>query len=76
MKMYVELRFYQPSKVVMRCFSYCVLFSVFDFRLESSGGALTNFEVVDLLRSRGAGRDPTRAIASVSPSEFKVGGLN
>ncbi|KAK6164303.1 hypothetical protein DH2020_001167 [Rehmannia glutinosa] len=40
--------------------------------LESSAGALTNFEVLDLLRSRGAGKDPTCVIASVSPSEFKV----
>ncbi|KAI3469619.1 hypothetical protein Pfo_026282 [Paulownia fortunei] len=40
--------------------------------LEPSAGALTNFEVLDLLRSRGAGKDPTRVIASVLPSEFKV----
>ncbi|KAL8481663.1 hypothetical protein ACS0TY_027971 [Phlomoides rotata] len=40
--------------------------------LDSKAGALTNFEVLDLLRSRGAGTDPTRVIASVSPSEFKV----
>ncbi|KAK4478123.1 hypothetical protein RD792_017402, partial [Penstemon davidsonii] len=41
-------------------------------RVTANAGALTNFEVLDLLRSRGAGRDPTRVIASVSPSEFKV----
>ncbi|XP_073133641.1 uncharacterized protein [Henckelia pumila] len=40
--------------------------------IKSSAGALTNFEVLDLLRSRGAGKDPTRVIASVAPSEFKV----
>ncbi|KZV17084.1 hypothetical protein F511_24102 [Dorcoceras hygrometricum] len=40
--------------------------------IKSCVGALTNFEVLDLLRSRGAGKDPTRVIASVSPSEFKV----
>ncbi|PIM98057.1 putative RNA polymerase III subunit C17 [Handroanthus impetiginosus] len=40
--------------------------------VEANAGALTNFEVLDLLRSRGAGKDPTRVIASVSPSEFKV----
>ncbi|KAG8370263.1 hypothetical protein BUALT_Bualt14G0098700 [Buddleja alternifolia] len=40
--------------------------------LEHNVGALTNFEVLDHLRSRGAGKDPTRVIASVSPSEFKV----
>ncbi|KAL0414485.1 UNVERIFIED_CONTAM: hypothetical protein Sradi_1650200 [Sesamum radiatum] len=39
---------------------------------EHNAGALTNFEVLDLLKSRGAGKDPTRVIASVSPSEFKV----
>ncbi|KAL6532362.1 hypothetical protein OROGR_014332 [Orobanche gracilis] len=40
--------------------------------LESSAGALTNFEILDLLRSRGAGTDLSRVIASVSPSEYKV----
>ncbi|KAL6522679.1 hypothetical protein OROHE_016526 [Orobanche hederae] len=40
--------------------------------LESSAGALTNFEMLDLLRSRGAGTDLSRVIASVSPSEYKV----
>ncbi|XP_051148155.1 uncharacterized protein LOC127263182 [Andrographis paniculata] len=40
--------------------------------LERSAGSLTNFEVLDLLRSRGAGKDPSRVLASVSASEFKV----
>ncbi|KAK4365945.1 hypothetical protein RND71_013825 [Anisodus tanguticus] len=40
--------------------------------LEANAGALTNFEVLDFLRSRGAGRDPTRVLVSVEPSEFKV----
>ncbi|XP_057771594.1 uncharacterized protein LOC130991403 isoform X1 [Salvia miltiorrhiza] len=40
--------------------------------VEASAGALTNFEVLDLLRSRGAGKDASRAIATVSQSEFKV----
>ncbi|XP_073050197.1 uncharacterized protein [Primulina eburnea] len=40
--------------------------------IKSSAGALTNFEVLDLLRSRGAGKDPSRIIASVLLSEFKV----
>ncbi|KAK6775257.1 hypothetical protein RDI58_026258 [Solanum bulbocastanum] len=40
--------------------------------LEANAGALTNFEVLDFLRSRGAGRDPTRVIVSIAPSEFKV----
>jgi hypothetical protein len=37
-----------------------------------SVGPLTNFEVLDFLRSRGAAKDPTRVIVSVAPSEFKV----
>ncbi|CAK9171174.1 unnamed protein product [Ilex paraguariensis] len=41
-------------------------------RLEADCGALTYFEVLDFLRSRGAGKDPTRVLASVAPSEFKV----
>ncbi|XP_059298989.1 uncharacterized protein LOC132051798 [Lycium ferocissimum] len=40
--------------------------------LEANAGALTNFEVLDFLRSRGAGKDPTRVIVPVAPSEFKV----
>ncbi|XP_047948816.1 uncharacterized protein LOC125194608 [Salvia hispanica] len=40
--------------------------------IEASAGALTNFELLDLLRSRGAGKDASRAIATVSQSEFKV----
>ncbi|XP_009800021.1 uncharacterized protein LOC107812661 isoform X1 [Nicotiana tabacum] len=40
--------------------------------LEANAGALTNFEVLDFLCSRGAGRDPTRVIVPVAPSEFKV----
>ncbi|GAB4833541.1 hypothetical protein Ancab_031784 [Ancistrocladus abbreviatus] len=38
----------------------------------ASAGVLTNFEVLDLLRSRGASKDPTRVMASLAPSEFKV----
>ncbi|CAN4115013.1 unnamed protein product [Withania somnifera] len=40
--------------------------------LEANAGGLTNFEVLDFLRSRGAGRDPTRVIVPIAPSEFKV----
>ncbi|XP_039029774.1 DNA-directed RNA polymerase III subunit RPC9-like [Hibiscus syriacus] len=39
---------------------------------EANAGALTNFEVLDFLRSRGASKDPTRVIAPIAPSEFKV----
>lgn len=42
------------------------------FRLEANAGPLTNFEVLDFLRSRGASKDPTRVLVPVAPSEFKV----
>lgn len=42
------------------------------FRLKANAGALTNFEVLEFLRSRGAGKDTTRVIAPVAPSEYKV----
>lgn len=41
-------------------------------RLEANAGALTNFEVLDFLKSKGASKDPTRVIAPVAPSEYKV----
>ncbi|KAL1821062.1 hypothetical protein DCAR_0417442 [Daucus carota subsp. sativus] len=40
--------------------------------LKANAGALTNFEVLEFLRSRGAGKDATRVIAPVAPSEYKV----
>lgn len=40
--------------------------------LQANAGALTNFEVMDFLRSRGAANDPTRVLVSIEPSEFKV----
>lgn len=46
---------------------------VFGFgRLEANAGALTNYEVVHFLRSKGAAIDSTRVLAQVSPSEYKV----
>ncbi|XVF28775.1 hypothetical protein REPUB_Repub15cG0060100 [Reevesia pubescens] len=39
---------------------------------EANAGALTNFEVLDFLRSREASKDPTRVIVPIAPSEFKV----
>ncbi|XP_022760181.1 uncharacterized protein LOC111306659 [Durio zibethinus] len=39
---------------------------------EANAGALTNFEVLDFLRSRGASKDLTRVIVPIAPSEFKV----
>ncbi|KAK9287804.1 hypothetical protein L1049_016245 [Liquidambar formosana] len=39
---------------------------------KANAGTLTNFEVLDFLRSRGAATDPTRVIAPMAQSEFKV----
>ncbi|XP_057500672.1 uncharacterized protein LOC130784719 isoform X1 [Actinidia eriantha] len=50
------------------CSGYVVLLVL----LKANAGALTNFEVLDFLRSRGAAKDPTRVIVSVAPSEFKI----
>ncbi|CAI9266766.1 unnamed protein product [Lactuca saligna] len=40
--------------------------------LKENAGLLTNFEVLDFLRSRGAAKDPTKVLAPLKPSEFKV----
>ncbi|KAK1436543.1 hypothetical protein QVD17_02324 [Tagetes erecta] len=40
--------------------------------LKENAGLLTNFEVLDFLRTRGPAKDPTRVLAPVTPSEFKV----
>lgn len=40
--------------------------------LKENAGQLTNFEVLDFLRSRGAAKDPTGVLAPIAPSEFKV----
>ncbi|KAG6773476.1 hypothetical protein POTOM_020754 [Populus tomentosa] len=37
-----------------------------------NAGALSNFEVLDFLRSRGASRDVSRVLAPVAASEYKV----
>ncbi|XP_022739123.1 DNA-directed RNA polymerase III subunit RPC9-like [Durio zibethinus] len=39
---------------------------------EANAGALTNFEVLDFLRSRGASKDPTRVIVPIAPSSNSV----
>lgn len=39
---------------------------------KANAGALTNFEVLDFLRSKGASKDPNRIIATIAPSELKV----
>lgn len=40
--------------------------------LEENAGALTNFEVLDFLRAKGASKDPSRVLAKVAMSEYKV----
>ena len=40
---------------------------------KANAGVLTNFEVLDFLRYRGAAKDPTWVIAPIAASEFKVG---
>ncbi|XP_062108295.1 uncharacterized protein LOC133819138 [Humulus lupulus] len=40
--------------------------------LEANAGPLTNFEVIKFLKSRGASKDPSRVLADVAPSEYKV----
>jgi hypothetical protein len=47
----------------------------FFFSLDANEGVLTNFEVLDFLRSKGAAKDSTRVLAKVTPSEYKVGFL-
>lgn len=42
------------------------------FRLEANAGQLTNFEALNFLKSKGASKDPTRVLADVAPSEYKV----
>ncbi|XP_050220101.1 uncharacterized protein LOC126670422 [Mercurialis annua] len=37
-----------------------------------NAGPLTNFEVLEFLKSRGAAKDNSRVIAPVAPSEYKV----
>ncbi|XP_023644148.1 uncharacterized protein LOC17875922 isoform X2 [Capsella rubella] len=41
-------------------------------RVKANAGALTNFEVLDFLNSRGASKDTTRVIAPIAISEYKV----
>ncbi|CAN8251831.1 unnamed protein product [Cochlearia groenlandica] len=42
------------------------------FLVKANAGALTNFEVLDFLNSRGASKDTTRVIAPIDRSEYKV----
>ncbi|XP_047319395.1 uncharacterized protein LOC124922724 [Impatiens glandulifera] len=41
--------------------------------LQANAGPLTNFEVLEFLRGRGAGKDQTRLLLSIKQSEFKTG---
>ena len=40
--------------------------------MKANAGTLTNFEVLDLLNSRGASNDTTRVIAPITTLEYKV----
>ncbi|PIA31646.1 hypothetical protein AQUCO_04900149v1 [Aquilegia coerulea] len=40
--------------------------------LKPNDETLTNYEVLDFLRSRGASNDPTRVIVPIAQSEFQV----
>ncbi|CAF1707546.1 hypothetical protein Bca4012_005672 [Brassica carinata] len=41
-------------------------------RVKANAGALTNFEVLNLINSKGASKDTTRVIAAIARSEYKV----
>lgn len=49
-----------------------LMFNVRFHSLEENAGALTNFEVLDFLRAKGASKDPSRVLAKVAMSEYKV----
>lgn len=49
-----------------------LMFNVLFHSLEENAGALTNFEVLDFLRAKGASKDPSRVLAKVAMSEYKV----
>lgn len=40
--------------------------------MKANAGALTNFEVLNLINSKGASKDTTRVIAAIARSEYKV----
>lgn len=40
--------------------------------MKANAGTVTNFEVLDLLNSRGASNDTTRVIAPITTLEYKV----
>ncbi|RHN51593.1 hypothetical protein MtrunA17_Chr6g0470381 [Medicago truncatula] len=49
-----------------------LMFNVLLHSLEENAGALTNFKVLDFLRAKGASKDPSRVLAKVAMSEYKV----
>jgi hypothetical protein len=64
---------------VLLCLSSIVWFEAQDnhcpllfCREKANSGVLTNFEVLDFLRSRGAKTDPMRCLGAVTASECKV----
>ncbi|KAB2599693.1 hypothetical protein D8674_009964 [Pyrus ussuriensis x Pyrus communis] len=40
--------------------------------LQANSGVLTNFDVLNFLKSKGASKDLARVLANVAPSEYKV----
>ncbi|KAK7305710.1 hypothetical protein VNO77_43620 [Canavalia gladiata] len=73
-----KLLLYEATLQVKETLSVCSYFlfshsAVLQMKiLEANAGALTNFEVLDFLRAKGASKDPTRVIAKVAQSEYKV----
>ncbi|RZB99159.1 hypothetical protein D0Y65_021865 [Glycine soja] len=51
---------------------WCLIDENLCHSFEGNAGALINFEVLDFLRAKGASKDPTRVIAKVAQSEYKV----
>ncbi|CAJ1866504.1 unnamed protein product [Sphenostylis stenocarpa] len=63
----------QKQRIQSLCVTSFSLSGVLQMKiLEANAGALTNFEVLDFLRAKGASKDPTRVIAKVAQSEYKV----
>jgi hypothetical protein len=61
-------------KIVSQIFqlNHYLCLIIFFHSLDANVSALTNFEVLDFLRSKGASKDPSRVIAKVAMSEYKV----
>ncbi|KAM1301511.1 hypothetical protein EV1_012617 [Malus domestica] len=47
-------------------------FYLFLISLQANSGVLTNFDVLNFLRAKGASKDLARVLANVAPSEYKI----